>query len=252
MDLFEGPAMAAGYAAARPAVHPQVVARIATRLGWSRLFGRALDVGCGAGASTRAMQPRAASVVGLDPVPAMVDAAASANADAQFMVGSAEALPIASGAVDIICAAGSLNFVDLTRFAAEAARVLTVDGVIAVYDFATGSRSALVPELAPVYEEFAARWPRPTGGRQVINPAVLASGPFTMTADDRFVVTIEMSADAYVDYLMTETNVAASSAMGEDRDGIRDWITATFAPVFASPIPIDFDAWFAILHSAAP
>lgn len=252
MDLFEGPAMAAGYAAARPAVHPQVMARIAACLGWSAPFDRALDVGCGAGPSTRAMQPWAASVVGLDPVPAMADAASSVNADARFLVGSAEELPIASGAVDTICAAGSLNFVDLTRFAAEAARVLTVDGVIAVYDFATGSRSADVPELGPVYEEFATRWPRPTGGRRVINPAVLASGPFRIAADDEFVVTIEMSADAYVDYLMTETNVAAAIAMGEDRDAIRNWISATFAPAFASPVLIDFDAWFAILRPTVP
>ena len=198
------------------------------------------------------MQPWAASVVGVDPVPAMVDAAASMDVGARFAVGAAESLPIANAAVDTISAAGSLNFVDLARFAAEAARVLTVDGVIAVYDFATGSRSAPVPELAPVYEEFAARWPRPTGGRQVINPSVLAAGPFRMVAEDQFVVTLEMSADAYVDYLMTETNVSAAIATGEDGDAIRDWITARFASLFSGPMPVDFDAWFAILRPTAP
>ena len=180
MDLFEGATMAAGYAADRPPVHAEVMALVASAADWSEPVGRALDVGCGAGASTRAMQPWARSMVGVDPLPEMVCAASSAVAGAQFAVGSAEWLPIASGAVDVIVTAGALNFVELPRFAAEAARVLNGDGVIAVYDFATGRRSAAAHRVTEVYDGFAQRWPRPTSGRQVINPAVLSAVGFSV------------------------------------------------------------------------
>ena len=187
-------------------------------------------------------------MVGVDPLPEMVCAASSAVAGAQFAVGSAESLPIASGAVDVIVAAGALNFVDLPRFAAEAARVLKGDGVIAVYDFATGRRSAATPGVTEVYDGFAQRWPRPTSGRQVINPAVLFAVGFSVISSREVVVTLDMTAAAYVNYLMTETNVSAAIGRGEPEHEIRAWCDATFTPVFPASIPIEFDAWFALLQ----
>ena len=248
MDLFEGATMAAGYAADRPPVHAEVMALVASVSGWSAPVGRALDVGCGAGASTRAIQPWARSVVGVDPMPEMVLAATAAVAGAQFAVGSAESLSIASGAVDVIVAAGALNFVDLRRFEAEAARVLRGDGVIAVYDFATGRRSVAAPGVTEAYDGFARRWPRPTSGRQVINPAVLAAVGFSVIHRREVVVTLDLTAAAYVNYVMTETNASAAIGRGEPEDEIRAWCDANFNPVFPVSIPIEFDAWFALLQ----
>ena len=48
---FAGSRMAAGYASARPPVHPRVIDRVRAWLGTSRV-GRAADVGCDAGLST--------------------------------------------------------------------------------------------------------------------------------------------------------------------------------------------------------
>jgi SAM-dependent methyltransferase len=68
---FASPAMAAGYAKSRPAVHPHIIERVRAFLGATAPLHRGLDVGCGAGLSTRALQGLAAQCVGLDPAPEM-------------------------------------------------------------------------------------------------------------------------------------------------------------------------------------
>ena len=55
-----------------------------------------------------------------------------------FAAGVAEAIPLGDRSVDLITAAGSLNYVDLDVLLPEAARVLMPDGVLVVYDFSAG------------------------------------------------------------------------------------------------------------------
>ena len=50
-------------------------------------------------------------------------------------------------AVDIVTAAGSLNFADLGRFFPDAARVLRAEGALIVYDFSAGRRFPEAEEL---------------------------------------------------------------------------------------------------------
>ncbi len=57
-----------------------------------------------------------------------------------------------------------------------------------------------------------------------------------------------MSLDQYVDYLMTETNVAAAVANGDEASEIRTWCATTFAPAFTSALPVEFDTWFAVVR----
>lgn len=247
MQLFSGDDIAAGYSAARPAVHPVIVERAFQRLGAERRRDRILDVGCGAGASTRAVAPWARAVVGVDPEIQMIRSARAIGGEPSYALGTAEAMPIASGTVDRLTAAGALNFVDLGRFRAEAARVLTADGVIVVYDFATGRRCADATALEHAYEAFATRWPRPLDGRHAIDPGVLAVAGFAVVSSEDVMVPISMNGDAYVDYLMTETNVAAATRGGARATDVRHWCHDRFSPVFTVPRVIEFDAWFAIV-----
>ena len=244
--LFDGAEMATGYAAARPPVHEPVMTRAAVALGWTGPVGRVLDVGCGAGASTRAASRWATTIFGVDPGPAMVAAARNTVPGARFVVSRAEAMPIASASMAAIVAAGSLNFVALAHVRAEAARVLASGGVIVAYDFATGARSSANVAVERGFAEFSTRWPRPVGGRLHIDQAVLGAAGFDVRLHDEFVVAIEMNLEAYVDYLMTETNVSAAVARVKDRISIRAWTTAVFAPAFVGPLPIEFDAWYAV------
>ena len=158
---FSSAEMAVGYARSRPPVHPRVVEMAFAALGRTSPFQRALDVGCGAGVSTRALERFATYRTGLEPAEAMLHFAAQVAPGAEFVVGAAEALPLANGALDLIAAAGSLNYVDLARFFAEASRVLTTDGVLLVYDFAAGKSFCDTCKLDEWFAEFFARYPPP-------------------------------------------------------------------------------------------
>ncbi len=82
--------MAAGYAKARPPVHEKVLGMVRGRMG---AVGRALDVGCGAGLSTKPLTGWCGECTGLEPAIAMLPYAAAAVPGARFVGGQAEALP---------------------------------------------------------------------------------------------------------------------------------------------------------------
>jgi SAM-dependent methyltransferase len=105
--------MAAGYATSRPPVHPRVIEQAYRQLGRTRPFERALDVGCGAGVSTKALGGFAKSCIGLEPAEAMLKWVATIAPSADFVVGAAEAIPLYDRSVDLITAAGSLNYANL-------------------------------------------------------------------------------------------------------------------------------------------
>src|SRR5260370_12544288 len=132
--------MAAGYATSRPPVHRRVIEQVHKQSGRSGPFQRALDIGCGAGVSTKALIDFAGSCIGLEPSEAMLKWAPRIAPSAAFVVGSAEAIPLCSRAVDLVTAAGSLNYADLDLFFPEAARVLIPHGILLVYDFSAGRR----------------------------------------------------------------------------------------------------------------
>ena len=229
-QLFASSDMGEGYARARPPVHPWVVDRIRESL--SRPITRALDVGCGAGLSTAPLTQFARSSIGFDPFAPMVRQAIRTAPAASFLQAAAEHLPFCDHSFDLITAAGSLNYTDLERFFSQAARVLTSDGVLVVYDFSQGRTFADSPALGTWFDEFVSRYPRPRGGEVAISPESLPeqAKPLRVEAHEYFTLPLPMTLDAYLDYVMTETNVASASVPPTE---VRQWCTETLEPVFS-------------------
>lgn len=242
-ELFDDETMAAGYARDRPPVHRYLMERVRATPGWADRVGCALDLGCGAGASTAALAELASRRIGIDPYAPMVCAARRAVRGARFAVGAAEALPVATESVDLIAAAGSLNFVDLGAFLVEADRVLAAEGRIAVTNFSFGAPADTT--LAPRWpERFVERWPRPPASP--VTASSFAASPFEVTVAEDFVVSVPMNRDAYLAYVMTETNVAQAVAGGESIGQIRDWCAAELRG-WTAPRPVEFRASILLL-----
>src|SRR3954465_13871234 len=100
--------MAAGYATFRPPIHSRIIGLVRSNLGQHGLFRRGLDVGCGAGLSTKALDAFAEHCIGLEPAADMLGFSSEIAPQATFVVGSAEAIPMRERTVDVITAAGSL------------------------------------------------------------------------------------------------------------------------------------------------
>jgi predicted TPR repeat methyltransferase len=105
-SIYDSARLSAGYAFNRPPVHKNIIETERQRLNIDRRLGRALDVGCGAGLSTAALDSLAEFVVGMEPSLAMLRHSGEVAPRAAFVAGEAERLPFAPGSFDLIAAAG--------------------------------------------------------------------------------------------------------------------------------------------------
>lgn len=245
--------MAAGYAMSRPAVHPRVMERVYRMLERSEPFSVALDIGCGAGLSTKALEGFAKKRIGLEPVEGMLRWASKVAPGAYFAAGSAEAIPLREGGVDLITAAGSLNYARLDLFFPEAARVLRPGGVLAVYDFSPGRTFRDGAGLDDWFADFYRRYPPPPNEARELSPAILAgiSPLFRLDCQQEFEIAIPLTQAFYLDYMMTETNVAAAVRKDVPASEIRSWCAGTLAPVWgASERAVLFRGYFACLTAS--
>jgi len=245
--------MAAGYARNRPAVHPLVIKLAEAYWQRSRPIAFALDVGCGSGLSTRALRESADRVIGIDPAEAMVKLAATVVAGAHFAVAAAEDLPVSDASIDLLTAAGSLNYVELGRFFAEAQRVLAPEGMLLVYDFGPGRHFVDGPELDEWFSRFVGRYPWPPEEALAVNPALLAeiATGFSLEAE-QFEVAIPLSPVFYCDYMMTETNVACAVRAGIPFQEIRAWCLETLLPMWGHGTrDVLFRGYFACMRPLA-
>ena len=195
---------------------------------------RALDIGCGAGLSTHALQTFANQCIGVEPAEAMLQWSSKVAPEADFVVGAAEAIPIGAGSVDLITAAGSLNYVDLNQFFGEAARILRPKGVLVVYDFSAGKSFREGAGLDHWFECFRNRYPPPPSEARVLDPIILSEfdSGFQVSRHEQVEVTIELSPDFYLEYMLTETNVAFAVRRGTPLKEIRSWCEDTLGPVW--------------------
>ncbi len=218
--------MSEGYAAARPPVHRRVVDLMAQR---GALTGVVLDVGCGSGLSTKALDGIARKRIGVEPAEAMVRLADGVSPGAAFAVGRAEALPLRAASVVWITAAGALNYVDLPAFFGEAARILNPAGGVAVYDFSPGKVMRGSDSLTKWFQQFIARYPWAPAEALALDPEILGQlgMGFGVESAERFAVGIELTRAFYVSYMMTESNVAYALRRGVYEAEIRNWIEST-------------------------
>ena len=245
--------MAAGYATSRPPVHRRVIEQAFQQLARSRPFSRALDIGCGAGVSTKALLDFAGSCIGLEPSEAMLQWAPQLAPSAGFVVGTAEAIPLCSRAIDLITAAGSLNYANLDLFFPEAARVLTPRGILLVYDFSAGRSFRNATSLDEWFSSFHQRYPPPANEARELSPAILAklNTGFHLDAHRQFEIAITLAPGFYLDYVMTETNVAAAVRSGVPHSEIRSWCAQTLAPVWkGAEQEVLFRGYFACMSAA--
>jgi SAM-dependent methyltransferase len=109
---------------------------------------RVLDIGCGSGNATLLAAERGAHAIGVDPAERLLEVgraqAAGRGLEVEFVAASAEALPVADDAVDVVVSVFGVIFAsDPARAVAEIARVIRPRGRIAF--------SAWIPS-GPVFE----------------------------------------------------------------------------------------------------
>jgi SAM-dependent methyltransferase len=123
------------YEELRPPYPPQFFRTVAEKLNLSRQHSL-IDLGTGPGLLALGFAPYVGRVVGVDPEPAMLDAARQAAARAScaldLIEGKAEDLPADIGPFDIVTIGRALHWMDRDAMPALFERLVAQDGTIAV------------------------------------------------------------------------------------------------------------------------
>lgn len=251
-SIYDSPRLAAGYAFNRPLVHPHIIQTIGQRLCAGGRVRRALDIGCGAGLSTAALEPLAERVAGIEPVAAMLQHHRVVAPHALFVAGQAERLPFADETFELLTAAGSVNYSDLDLFLPEAARVLTPGGALLIYDFTAGRRlrgSALLEAWSDAFER---RYPPLPGYALDVRGLAYDRAGLRLERYDELEVAIPMNLASYLAYAMSETSIEAAIRRGASEAEIRAWCHETLWPVFGGELKeVIFDAYIAEVRKSA-
>lgn len=254
--LYHSTRLAAGYARSRPPVHARVIEMVSRRfeelgIGRARL---ALDLGCGTGLSTAALEPLAARAMGLEPALPMLAHHAVVAPRAAFVAARAEELPFRDGAFDLLAAAGSLNYTNLALVLPEAARVLEPDGAFLIYDFSAGRRLVDDPRLDRWFASFERRYPFPPGYEMDVKELGFAEAGLRLVRFEEFHVAVAMTAETYQAYAMSETNVEEAVSSGAVPEAeIAAWCRETLRPIFESGArDVLFDAYVAYIRPTLP
>jgi len=124
-----------------PHVNQETIVRRFLDLLGTRPDESALDVACGPGLLARSLEPRVASVTGVDLTPAMVEKAREIVPGGRFVVGDATRLPFPDGSFDLVVTRLSLHHMpDPLAVVREMARVTR--RTVGIFDLVTSE----VPE----------------------------------------------------------------------------------------------------------
>jgi len=231
--IFQHDRVAAGYASARPFLHPEVFARVREVLQPAARASRALDVGCGTGLSSVALRELADAVVGVDASKEMLRRASRA-AGVRYVACEAESLPFGDGSFDLAVACGSIDWVDLSRFLPRAARVVRNGGWLVSLDFGDTGRSPDIPGLARWYVEvFEAGCPRPPARDPIITAEEAGRHGFGAPSRTDLLLDPGFTAVEYAAFLLTESNIVAAIEYGGHSEGeLRAWLDSELEPLF--------------------
>jgi SAM-dependent methyltransferase len=231
-NYFASESAADRYARARPAFHHHVIDRLRPHFGASLPFDRAIDVGCGTGLSTAALESLAFSAFGLDPSLPMLQRTAESRGIA-YVAGSGEALPFQDAVFDLLTVSSAFHWFDRMLFLAEARRVLRRTGLLVVYDNYFSGRAVEADGLRNwVFHTYRSRYPSPARA-ELRFPTDVSADLFLCVHHEEYENTISFTQEALVDYLLTQTNVIAAVEEGcEPIEDVRAWLNRELHPHF--------------------
>lgn len=135
----------ADYARHRPTYPPELARLLAAE---APRRGHALDLGCGTGQLSVLLASEFDRVTATDPSASQI-ASAETRDNIRYAIGSAEAIDLPSGSVDLIVAAQAAHWFDLPAFYAEARRIAAPGAALALVSYG-------VPQLSgPAGARFA-------------------------------------------------------------------------------------------------
>ncbi|CAB1060769.1 hypothetical protein D1BOALGB6SA_5536 [Olavius sp. associated proteobacterium Delta 1] len=234
MSFFTFERVAKGYAQYRPYYHPLIMNKIRQCTGLEGKFENALDVGCGTGLSTIALQEIAEHVTGTDNSHAMLTVAQAKNEEKiPYFHAPAEHLPFKEQSFDILTVCGAINWIDRSQFLPEANRILKDNGWVIIYEnFITEDMHDNPAYTRWYQEQYLTRYPKPPRDESPLTLSECGSYGFNIINDEPYSNDIIFSLDEYIDFIMTQSNVIVAIDTGKEAAaGVKMWMHTALGPL---------------------
>lgn len=234
---FDFERIAQGYAKDRPWLHPQVMERLREDLQIKDNFHNGLDVGCGAGLSTKALKLICDKVTGTDISEEMIKVCKVLYPESEYIFeqSAAEATIAEVNTFDIVTAAGVINWVDEEKFLHSLHKVMCDKGLLCIYDFWISDRMKNNEAYTKWYQEkYLKTFPKPPRKEYTWTDANLIDG-FRILKQVQYQLTHEFDKDSFIRFMMIQSNVNAQIDAGQKRvEEVKEWFEDTLRDVWAS------------------
>lgn len=232
---FDFQRIAQGYKK-RPFLHKQVIERFHRDVA-SRNFCNGLDIGCGAGLSSKALKMICRHVTGTDISGEMIAAAKELYKGEEgydFIVSRAEELPDFPVRFEVVTAAGVVQWVEKDRFLTGLGKKMVENGYLLVYDFCISDRMKDCPAYTAWWHDcYLKEFPRPFRNEAVWTKEDAARCGFRMKNQIQYEMEYEFDQEAFTTFMMIQSNVNAKIEGGSRSvRAVREWFEQSVEPLF--------------------
>jgi len=230
----------------RPFLHRQVIERFQKDTGGQH-FTLGLDIGCGAGLSTKALKVICTNVIGTDISSEMINVAREVceqDKNITYLVSSTEDfkisdlsisnLPIDDTKIDIATAAGAIQWIDRDIFLSKMHQLIEDNGYLLVYDFTISDKMIGNPAYTDWWHnQYLTAFPKPYRNESIWkNEDVLPHG-FRMINQIDLTLEHSFHLASFIEFMMIQSNVNAKIETGEKKEeDISQWFQKTLSPIF--------------------
>lgn len=220
----------------RPFLHGQVIDRFQKDVTF-RPFSRGLDIGCGAGLSSKALKRICGHVTGADVSAEMIRAAEEMYGDEDgydFIVSRAEEIPAVEKKYDIATAAGMVQWVEMEPFLRNLNRIMCENGYVLIYDFSISDRMKGSEAYSVWWHEaYLKEFPKPFRNEEIWTEEEVWRYGFSMLGQVKYEMEYEFDRDSFVRFMMLQSNVSAKvEGEGRNEEDVREWMEQSLTPIF--------------------
>ena len=232
---FDHKRIANGYAKDSPWLHKLVMDKVKSDCTLDKSFKNGLDVGCGAGLSTKALKLICEKVAGTDISDEMIQVCKSLydTPEFTFYTAKAEETKLPETPYDIVTAAGVVNWVDKDRFLENMDSVMDKCALLIIYDFWISDKMTGNDAYTKWYHElYLANFPKPPRKEDIWQQKDLPDN-FFIKNQVTYEMEHEFDMDSFIRFMMIQSNVNAKIEDGyKTEKEIYGWMSDTLKPIF--------------------
>lgn len=230
---FDYKRIAEGYIKDRPYLHGQVMDMVKHKMNLCSNFKNGMDIGCGAGLSTKALRTICDHVTGTDISSEMIKAALALYGEEgyNFKTCRAEDIEAKDKSLDIVTAAGSINWIDEHKLLPLLQNAMTDNGLLLIYDFWITDQMEQNREYTDWwYQEYLPNFPKPKRKENKWTDRDVAEYGFQIFSREEYTTAYEMDKDYFVRFMLLQSNVIAQvEEGGRSLEEVKTWFYDTLS-----------------------